>query len=98
MALLLRSAPIWQEYKGFAYARELARASLCIENTAGIAACETTAKAIGITMRHCICVGGSDFQVAYSATARRAAQETGGSYVAPPQMSGPRAPTALGCP
>ena len=33
-------------------------------NAAGIAACETTAKAISIAMRLCICVGNNDFQVA----------------------------------
>jgi len=30
---------------------------------AGIAACEMIAKAIGIAMRHCICVGSKYFKV-----------------------------------
>ena len=65
MALRLRSAPIWKESKSFSYARTLARASLTqLGKAAGIAACDPTAKAIGIAMRLCICVGRNGLQVA----------------------------------
>ena len=64
MALRLRSAPIWQEPKGFA-TLAYSRAHLSESgNAAGIATNKTTAKAIGIAMRLCICVYSNDFQVA----------------------------------